>query len=72
MDVGGHRRASSKIFGVAMAGKNRFRYQFLSNYWLFRIFLLWCESVGVGEGWVRVCLDDYKIHTHELILTLSM
>jgi len=46
--VDGHRRASSKIFcvariifGVTMAGKNRFKYQFLSNYWLFRIFLLW-------------------------------
>jgi hypothetical protein len=47
MNGEGHRRASSKIFGgarinfgVAIAGKNRFRYPFLSNYWLFRIFLV--------------------------------
>ncbi len=59
MDVGGHRRASSEIFGVAMAEKIRFRYQFLSNYWLFRIFLLW-QLPHLGPlvahrcGWVWV------------------
>ncbi len=67
-----HRRASSKIFGVAIiifsvaiAGKNRFRGQFLSNYRLFRIFLLWQLphlAMLVARRWMDISPADLGVH----------